>query len=86
MKGDGNQALIVFNDLLRVDPENAMAHYMLGEIYRQRNDLQSAVASLQEAIRFNPPLKQAYLLIAQILESQGDVQNAARYREAANQI
>ena len=63
-----------------------MAYYWIGEIYKQRKELETAFNNFRKAIEYNPKLKQAYLGIATIFEEQGDVENANRYRNAAAQF
>ena len=43
-----------FKGALRIDPENADAHYNLGVIYKETGRDDEAVALLKEAVRINP--------------------------------
>lgn len=78
------------------DPENVAAHLRLGQMLRDRGQIESAIAHLREAIRllpFHVGPGSAYEALAAILEERGDhaealsvLQQWAAYEEAAPEL
>ncbi|MFQ6104000.1 MAG: sulfatase-like hydrolase/transferase [Candidatus Glassbacteria bacterium] len=54
--GNLDEALAAFQEVVRGDSSNAMAHNFIGAIYYQRNDTAKALAEFQKALEFNPDL------------------------------
>jgi tetratricopeptide (TPR) repeat protein len=46
---------------ITIDPSNAGAHYVLGELARRDEKCEEAIPQFSEAIRFNPNFAEAYL-------------------------
>ncbi len=58
--------------VVRLRPEFADVHYMLGMLYERRGELDAAVASLSEALRINPGYAEARLALTAVYEQLGD--------------
>ena len=54
-----DDAFDVLTQLINQDGADAKAHYLIGRIYRQRNDMQKAMAALRQAIKLRPDFKEA---------------------------
>jgi tetratricopeptide (TPR) repeat protein len=50
-----------FRKELEIDPKNAGAHYILGELARKRGDCDEAVAQFGQSTKLDPNLAEAYL-------------------------
>jgi serine/threonine protein kinase len=67
------QALICFNEALRLDPTDADIHFHRGLLYKQQGDCEHALADFTEALRLNPTdskIKQELNQIQQISEDE----------------
>lgn len=54
-----SEAVIWFKKALQQNPEMAIAHYKLGEVYRKKGDARLAYAELSRALQQDPQLKDA---------------------------
>jgi tetratricopeptide (TPR) repeat protein len=57
--GNLDEAVIWFKKALQEDPEMAMAHFKLGQVYRQKGDTRQAYGQLSHAVQQDPTLKDA---------------------------
>jgi len=64
----------------------ADAHYMLGVMYEQQNDLESASQALREALRINPSYSEAMLALANVYEEQGDFERSREIAERSSSL
>ncbi|MBN2321686.1 MAG: VWA domain-containing protein [Acidobacteria bacterium] len=53
LAGETDQAIAAYEEAVRLQPEDAESHYMLG-IIRATNNVDSAIGDFQEAVRLNP--------------------------------
>ncbi|MCZ2153552.1 MAG: tetratricopeptide repeat protein, partial [Bryobacterales bacterium] len=58
-KNLNDNALVIFRDLVKKQPENATFRYHLGVAYAQRGDTAKAKEELNAALRSNPTSKEA---------------------------
>ncbi len=56
---NSEEAIIWFKKALQLDPEMPLAHYKLGQIYRQKGEDKLAYAQLSKAVQLDPQLKAA---------------------------
>lgn len=61
-------AIDLLDDVTRIEPYNAYAYYIKGELYSAQSDTQAAMKNYVEALKLNPYSKQSCLGIAKILE------------------
>jgi tetratricopeptide (TPR) repeat protein len=62
--------------ILRILPEQAEVHLMLGRLQRMKGQLDQAIAHLSDAIRFNPHLVEAYLELGKTYQERRDLEQA----------
>jgi tetratricopeptide (TPR) repeat protein len=84
-KETGNliRAKTVYQQVLQIDPNLAIAHYNLGMTLRAMGEYKGAIAAYRQAIQLNPQAAEAYqnlgvvlLQIGQVLESREAFKNA----------
>ncbi|WP_422361250.1 tetratricopeptide repeat protein [Reichenbachiella sp.] len=73
---DFSKAMTAFQKVLDLDPKNAAAHYKIGQIYSENNDMNKALPHAIFAKNYNPKNKYYYLLVTHVQTSLGDL-NAA---------
>lgn len=65
--GNPDEAVIWFKKALQENPEMAMAHFKLGQVYRQKGDSRQAYGQLSHAVQQDPTLKDARKEMAFVL-------------------
>jgi tetratricopeptide (TPR) repeat protein/mono/diheme cytochrome c family protein len=69
--------------LVRVDPDDAVAHASLASFYTSAGDVERAIHHYREALRAQPDFASAHYNLAMVLESRRDAEGALHhYREA----
>src|SRR5580704_7208077 len=71
-ENQSNAAVTSLQEVLARDPDNALAHYYLGEAYEQLGDSSRAASEFREAIRIEPGSVEAQLGLAEIARKSGD--------------
>jgi len=67
-----DEAVIWFKKALQEDPEMAVAHFKLGQVYRKKGDARQAYGQLNHAVQQDPTLKDARKEMAFVLvENRG---------------
>ena len=80
--GKADEAQRQFREAVRLDPQNAGAHYNIAMIARARGDMPEAIARLREAVRLQPDWMQAVAQLAWILATT----SSASLRDAGQAI
>ncbi|MHB1286606.1 MAG: tetratricopeptide repeat protein [Leptospirales bacterium] len=62
--GKTNEAVIEFQNLLKVNPRSAQGHYLLGKAYLKKGWSTESVGQFQEAVKENPLLLDAHVELA----------------------
>jgi tetratricopeptide (TPR) repeat protein len=75
-----------FERELAVDPQNASAEFELGEIARERGQLEAAREHFSKAVRYNPDLFEAQIGLARLLMKQGSPRDAVHHLEQAARL
>jgi Flp pilus assembly protein TadD len=82
-RGEVDEAVIQWREAVRLAPNVAKAHHLLGLALQDRGDLRAAIAAFQQALRLNPDNATAYVHLALALEAKGDAKEAlAAYQRA----
>jgi tetratricopeptide (TPR) repeat protein len=75
---DVSGAVDSLQNALRLDPENAVAHYQLGLALAQQNNESRAEAEMQEAVRIRPDMTDALRALAGLQWHRGDIDAVMR--------
>lgn len=89
-KQEGKFALAagLLEETVRLQPDNVMAWYLLGQCYQQQSETEKAVAAWRQAIALDPNLSQALFGLARALRSSDPAESdkfMARYVEIQKQ-
>ena len=66
------ESMGVLNNIVRIDPQNAEAYFMLGLNFRSMGEAMRAKNALQTATEFDSKLIDAWLVLAEMLEDEGN--------------
>lgn len=84
--GDWEGALALLREFLRLHPEHADAHYMVGFMYNQLGDSERAAQSFRRAIELRGERPRYYEELARVYRSQGRSREAMELLEHAYQL
>jgi tetratricopeptide (TPR) repeat protein len=73
---DAEAAKAEFNEEVKIDPENASAEFMLGEIARQSGQWDEAIGHFSRASKLDEGFQEAYLALGMSLNSAGKFSDA----------
>jgi tetratricopeptide (TPR) repeat protein len=82
-QNDGSGAVDSLHSALRYDPDNAVAHYQLGNAFAEQHNENQAESEWREAVRIQPELSDAQRALAGLSLRRGDVDAVL---QAAQQI
>ena len=71
---------------IQIRPDYAEAHYTLGTVLKQMNQLPEAAEALRQAIRLDPDFAGAHTTLAAVLRQLGDSAGAAAESKAGAEI
>ena len=75
-QGDNTKAIEAYENVLKLDPDNAEVHNNLGVIYKEQDDLDKAMEHFQHVVSFNPGMDEAHNNLGLIHYLRGDQRNA----------
>ncbi len=82
-QGDFSEVESIFRQVIKIDPNNAVAYNNLGIALRQQGKLEEAIASYQKAIELDPNYADVYINLGLALSDQGKLDSAiANYQKA----
>lgn len=73
---DTEPAKAEFNEEVKIDPDNAAAEFMLGEIARQAGQWEDAIGHFSRAAKLDEGFQEAYLALGMSLNSAGKFSDA----------
>lgn len=79
---DYDGSLLTLNEIVRIDPQNADAYFMLGMNFKSLGDNERAVNAFQTAVEFNSSLTDAWIILGEMYEAKKDPK-AIKYYESA---
>ena len=85
-QGKLNEAIVSYQKALLNQPDNAIVHNKLGEIYFIQGKVAEAIASVQLALKLQPNLAVAYKNLGNALQVQGKLDGAIRAYNKAVEI
>jgi len=87
-QGRDDEAMVEIRKLLILEPTNAEAYLISGQINQRRGDQEAAIAALKTSIFWenNHPLIDAHILLGRIFLERGDLGEARKYAASAMTI
>ena len=80
------EALTELQNAINGDPTLAEAHYLRGQVFQRRNELDSALSSYSAAIYWNPRLVGAHVALGQLYLARNDRARALSHSKLATEI
>ena len=71
-----DDAIVEFEEVLRMNPQNPFAHYHIGNILSRQGHIDEAYAKYQKAIELNPWDSCSHFNIGKILSKKGQADQA----------
>ena len=84
-EGRHEQAIVEFQNVLRIDPKCYQAHYGLGLALQKQGKVDKAIAHHQKALESNPKCAAAHYNLGLIREKQGRRDEAVALAKSAQQ-
>ena len=84
--GKTDEAIVEWREALRLAPQAARAHHLLGLAFRDQKDHTQAAAAFQQALRLEPDNATAYVHLARAFEALGKEQEAFDTYQKALQL
>ena len=84
--GKVDQAVAEWQETLRLAPQTAQAHHLLGLAFRDQKDYTQAAAAFQQALRLEPDNATAHVHLARAFEALGKEQEAFNTYQKALQL
>jgi len=87
-QGRDDEAMVEIRKLMVIEPTNAQAFLLSGQINQRRGDQEAAIAALKTAIfwEHEKPLIEAHILLGRIFLERGDIGEARKYSASATAI
>jgi tetratricopeptide (TPR) repeat protein len=79
---DYDGSILVLNEILKTDKQNAEAYYMLGVNFKVLNDIPRATNAFQTATEMNSKLTDAWISLGEIYEAKKDAKAIKFYENA----
>ncbi len=77
-----SESMATLDQLLRNDPQNAQAYYLMGNNFKEQKDTALAVGAYQKAVNFDPDQRDAWIHLATLRGARKE-KNVERYFDAA---
>ncbi len=84
--GKVDEAIVEWREALRLAPQAARAHHLLGIAFRDQKDHTQAAAAFQQALRLEPDNATAHVHLARAFEALGKEQDAFNTYQKALQL
>ncbi len=79
---DYDGSIMTLNEIVRLDPQNGEAYFMLGMNFKSLNDLERAKNSFQTAVEMNSNITDAWMALGELYEMEKNPK-ALQYYESA---
>ena len=81
--GKLDEAVLAFQKALLIKPDDAQAHYNMGNVLKDQEKFEEALGSYRKALSLKPDYSEAYLNMGNVLKDQGSLEGAfAAYKKA----
>jgi superkiller protein 3 len=84
--GNYSQAETIFRQVIRINPQDALAYYNLGTALYDQGKLEEAITYYQKAIQLNAKFAGTYIVLGAALYKQGKLEEAIAYYRQAIQL
>jgi two-component system chemotaxis response regulator CheY len=81
-----DEAMTVFQDILKINPHSPRTYYALGQVYEAKNDMNAAQKAYQKAVELSPKFVKVHERLAKIYEKGKDHQSALKHIKVAIKI
>jgi len=85
-KNDLQQAIVYYENAIRIDPNTIKAHFNLGTVFVKQGNLERAGAEFEYEIRINPNYVEAHYNLGNVLLAQGKPDQAIANYEMALEL
>ena len=85
-KGQADEAITHYQKALQINPDNAEAHYNLGNVLLKKGSVDEAITHYQKALQINPDYAEAHNNLGNALLQKGSVDEAIAHYQKALQI
>jgi len=72
-RGDYNYSIDKFMEVLKINPDNARAYFLLGRISAQQGNITDAISCLKKSLDKDPLLLESYYLLALLRLEEGNI-------------
>jgi len=79
---DYDGSILTVNEIVRLDPQNDEAYFMLGMNFKSLGDVPRAINAFQTAVEMNSKLTDAWIILGELYEAKKDPM-ALKYYESA---
>jgi len=79
-------AIVNCSKMLKIEPDNVLAHSLLGELLIEQNNFEEATKHFNEALRIKPDFLEAHVSLGVILLRQGKLDEAFKHYTKALEI
>jgi putative PEP-CTERM system TPR-repeat lipoprotein len=86
LQGDTNKAIVVYEDVVKKDPKNIIAHNNLAWLYLDQGQTEKALEHAQEAFALAPHIVNIVDTYGKVLLKSGDKKAALKYASKASDI
>lgn len=85
-KGEMERAIEIYTKIIRLKPDSAQAHYMLGNAYSANGDHLNAIEHLKKSVELRPDYYEAFNNLGRTLRRYGDFELSIKYLEKSLEI
>ena len=86
LENDSNKAIVVYDDVVKKQPKNVVAHNNLAWLYLEQNNINKALEHAEKAFELAPHIANIVDTYAKVLLGSGDKRAALKYASKASEI
>ncbi len=77
-------SILTLNEIIKIDPQNAEAYFMLGTVLKEQGEKQRAINAFQTSTEFDSKLTDSWIALGQLFEEKKDKSALTFYQNAVN--